>query len=366
MTAHRCCPGCGAELAADGATSCGCVGPFTAEHVDPMHIRPYVDLPEPCDPGQSMPDLEPFARCGTGETAELPAVSPDGRSGPNGLDASNYPNYPNGLHDRDGQYAEDLSSPGAHPEADAAYEPSVSLRAGPGRRRAPGRGGRRRAAAHDDAPKRRRGAVAMAAAGVVAALGAGLLTTQAFTDDDAGDDRSLSEEDRALPEIPSGGPTDSPSRSKKETREAEPSAAPSRTADDPSRADRGNEDPTGRDAVPPAPSTDPGEPGSPDGGGDEGDGGQGRPDRPPRPPQESTQPGGETLRPGDRGEEVEELQRRLKQVRALDDDEPEDGVYSEDVFRAVARFQARNNVRGDRFGEYGPSTRQVLESQTGG
>ncbi len=357
MTAHRCCPGCGAELAADGATSCGCVGPFTAEHVDPMHIRPYVDLPEPCDPGRSTPDLEPFARCGTGETAELPAVSPDG------LNAADEPNGP---RDPNGQYEDDPAAPGDHPEAGAAYEPSVSLRAGSGRRRAPGRGGRRRAAAHDDAPKRRRGAVAMAAAGVVAALGAGLLTTQAFTGDDAGDDRSLSEEDRALPEIPSGGPTDSPSRSKKETREAEPSAAPSRTGDDPSRADRGNEDPTGRDAVPPAPSTDPGDPSSPDDDGDDEGGGQGRPDRPPRPPQESTQPGGETLRPGDRGEEVEELQRRLKQVRALDDDEPEDGVYSEDVFRAVARFQGRNNVRGDRFGEYGPSTRQVLESQTRG
>ena len=76
MTAHRCCPECGAELTADGGKFCGCVGPFTAEHVDPMHIRPYVDLPEPEDEGSQAPDLEPFARCGQGETAEMPVVRP--------------------------------------------------------------------------------------------------------------------------------------------------------------------------------------------------------------------------------------------------------------------------------------------------
>ncbi|MFC4493070.1 peptidoglycan-binding protein [Streptomyces ovatisporus] len=346
MTAHRCCPGCGAELTADGGTSCGCVGPFTAEHVDPMHIRPYVDLPEPFDPGPSTPDLEPFARCGTGETAELPALLPSG------------------------QHAEHPAEHEEHPGRDGAHEPSVSLRAGTGRRRA-GRGGNRRGAPRvGDAPRRRRpGAVAMAAAGVVAALGAGLLTTQAFTDGDSGDDRSLSEKDRALPDVPSGGPTEAPSGSEKQKRDDKPSAAPSRTGNDPSRADRGGDDHTDREAVPTAaPSSEPGGSGSSNGDGEgNGDGGPGRfPNHPPRPPQESTQPGGPTLRPGDRGDEVSELQRRLKQAGTLDQEVPEDGVYSADVQRAVARYQVRNSVRGDRFGEYGPNTRRALESQTTG
>ncbi|MGH3310164.1 MAG: hypothetical protein ACRDP3_06215, partial [Streptomyces sp.] len=44
-----------------------------------MHIRPYVDMPEAVEEGWTGPDLEPFARCGTGETAELPALLPPER-----------------------------------------------------------------------------------------------------------------------------------------------------------------------------------------------------------------------------------------------------------------------------------------------
>lgn len=40
-TPYRCCPVCGAELAFQPSEGCGCTGPFTAEEVDPMHIRPY-------------------------------------------------------------------------------------------------------------------------------------------------------------------------------------------------------------------------------------------------------------------------------------------------------------------------------------
>jgi hypothetical protein len=63
---------------------------------------------------------------------------------------------------------------------------------------------------------------------------------------------------------------------------------------------------------------------------------------------------------------VAELQDRLKQVGMLDEDAPEDGVYSRDVMRAVAKYQAVEQVRGDQFGEYGRQTRRVLESETEG
>ncbi|QPP09081.1 peptidoglycan-binding protein [Streptomyces bathyalis] len=349
MTAHRCCPECGAELTADGGKFCGCVGPFTAEHVDPMHIRPYVDLPEPEDEGSQAPDLEPFARCGQGETAEMPVVRP---------------------YDMEPEESATSGMPGetgvlpVHVHGAPQGGPSATR--GGSHRRTKGRGNY--AYGRDEGDGRRRGParVALAAAGVVAALGAGLLTTQVFTDDGGGDDRSLSTDDTALPDMPSGGPTKDPSRTEERKSDNKPSAKPtSRTAGP--RADRDSDGHTGRDPAPSGTtSAAPGTPGDSDGRGNGGGwGGDHGRDRP-RPPQESTQPGGETLRPGDSGPEVAELQRRLKQVGALDDDTPEDGVYSRQVQRAVAQFQARNEVRGDEFGEYGPNTRRALESQTSG
>jgi hypothetical protein len=372
MTAHRCCPECGAELGAGEGKFCGCVGPFTAEHVDPMHIRPYVDLPEPEDEGTQTPDLEPFARCGQGETAELPVIRPyEGESetyvqrAPSAFDAWNDAVNRRGAN-RQGPNRQDANRQGGG-------APSAL----------PGGGGRSGVGdAPDGAPditpsgrgqarRRRRvpAKAAFAAAGVVAALGAGLLTAQAFTDDGGGDDRSLSTDDTALPDI-SGGPTEDPSRT--EERSKKPSGKQTSRKDSASaRADRNGGEHTGRGSAPaPVPSSStPGTSTEPDGRGRGHDGGWGGGDHDrdrPRPPQESTQPGGETLRPGDSGPEVSELQRRLKQAGALDEDAPEDGVYSRDVQQGVARFQAWNDVRGDDFGEYGPNTRRALESQTSG
>jgi hypothetical protein len=208
----------------------------------------------------------------------------------------------------------------------------------------------------------------MAAAGVVAALGAGLLTTQALTSSsDSGDDRSLSEDDRALTDFPSGGPTEDPSGTKKQKHDAKPSATPSRPGSVTPRADRGSDERTGRGTGSANSSSAPDRSG--DAGEDRGrdrDRDRDRDRYTPRPPQDPTQPSGPTLREGDTGTEVAELQRRLKQVGALDQRAPEDGVYSEDVQRAVVRYQARSHVRGDDFGEYGPNTRRALESQTEG
>ncbi len=334
MTAHRCCPECGTELPAHGGTFCGCVGPFTAEHVDPMHIRPYVDLPEPVDEGSQTPDLEPFARCGTGETAEMPAVLP--------------PEQP------------------PAPEHGELRGPSVPAHGGGRRRRAKERGapaGREPRTEHGSGHGgRRRSTAALAAAGVVAALGAGLLTTQALTTDgDSGDDRSLSTDDRALPDVPSGGPTEEPSRTKRHKDDEKPSPSPSRTGATTPRADRDSDGHTGRGGVSPGNSSS-----TPDRSEGSGDRDRDRDRYTPRPPQTPEQPDEETLRPGDTGSEVVELQRRLKQTGALEQEAREDGVYSQDVQRAVARYQAARHIRGDNFGEYGSHTRRALESHTSG
>lgn len=394
MTAHRCCPECGAELTADGGKFCGCVGPFTAEHVDPMHIRPYVDLPEPEDEGSHShpPDLEPFARCGQAETAELPALSEyqDPYEAPHGSRHGEAHGGPPRAPERApyDPYGEPHPQPygappgGAERDESAAEVASVSLSRRGSHRRGRGRGAYVYGQDAGAGRRRRPLKAALAAAGAVAALGGGLLTTQALTGD-RGDDRNLSADDTAPPDGFSGGPTEEPSRTDAEKRDKEPSQKQtSRSGSAGTRADRdGAERSTVGAPEPsrPSSSTAPGTPSSPEGDGD-GDRGRGHGwdggwdggghhdggrDRP-QPPQESTQPGGETLRPGDSGPEVAELQRRLKQAGALDEDAPEDGVYSQQVQQAVAQFQARNRVRGDEYGEYGPNTRRVLESQTSG
>ncbi|MFJ8977833.1 peptidoglycan-binding protein [Streptomyces sp. NPDC102282] len=71
-----------------------------------------------------------------------------------------------------------------------------------------------------------------------------------------------------------------------------------------------------------------------------------------------------TLRRGDHGAEVSELQRRLQEIWVYRG--PEDGTYSEEVERAVAEYQRWMSVDDDPSGVYGPETRRALESQTSG
>jgi putative peptidoglycan binding protein len=363
MTAHRCCPGCGAELTADGGKFCGCIGPFTAEHVDPMHLRPYVDLPEPEDQGSQTPDLEPFARCGQGETAELPVLRPYEEE-PDGSVAPAAPV----------SFAASASASASAAYGDDGAPEARPVPRGGSRHRRKGRGADADDYGRGEGTAKRRlpAKAALAAAGVVAALGAGLLTAQMVTDGDGGgDDRGFSTDDNALPDI-SGGPTEGPSRTAdgKHGKHAKtPSARPtSRAGSDTPRADRD----TGR-APAPTPTSSSAAPGTPSGSdsngnghdGGEGGGGDHGGERP-RPPQSPTQPGGKTLRAGDSGPEVAELQRRLKQAGALVESVPVDGVYSQLVELAVAEYQVRNGVRGDDSGEYGPNTRRALESETSG
>ncbi|UGY91166.1 peptidoglycan-binding domain-containing protein [Streptomyces gobiensis] len=72
--------------------------------------------------------------------------------------------------------------------------------------------------------------------------------------------------------------------------------------------------------------------------------------------------GGGTLRQGDSGPEVAELQRRLAQVNLYSD--PVDGEYDDGVRYAVQRYQSGYGVRGDAEGVYGPNTRRSLEERT--
>ncbi|NGO70375.1 peptidoglycan-binding domain-containing protein [Streptomyces boncukensis] len=303
----------------------------SAGHDDPLHIRPYVRIAEPPAPegaaggsDGAVPDLTPFARQGTDETAELPVV------------------------------------------AEARTPRSRAPRSHRGRRRT-----------------RRRPAAALAAAGVAVALGAGVLATQL-----GGDDRSGGRDDRALDGSPTGAPTESgkpdgtaPSADGDarggDARDggagdrepgaavrspAPPSAAPSRsagaTAAGTGRASRDDAGHLRREASSAPPSSHrPSRPRATAPGGKRRGGPAGREQR-------AGRGGGSTLRVGDTGASVTELQRRLKRAGYLSAGTAEDGVYSTAVQEGVFRYQAANGVDGDPQGDYGPHTRRSLESRT--
>ncbi|MER5980537.1 peptidoglycan-binding domain-containing protein [Streptomyces sp. NPDC001857] len=75
--------------------------------------------------------------------------------------------------------------------------------------------------------------------------------------------------------------------------------------------------------------------------------------------------GAGTLREGDTGAEVIDLQQRLRRIPNVYDGGATDGRYDSVLTEAVARFQLWYGIRGDESGVYGDDTRRDLESRTG-
>ncbi|MFI1169023.1 peptidoglycan-binding protein [Streptomyces sp. NPDC020801] len=71
-----------------------------------------------------------------------------------------------------------------------------------------------------------------------------------------------------------------------------------------------------------------------------------------------------TLREGDSGPEVAELQQRLLRVPDVYRDGSTSGRYDAALKAAVARFQLWYGISGDETGVYGNDTRRSLESRT--
>ncbi|WP_326690623.1 peptidoglycan-binding protein [Streptomyces sp. NBC_01795] len=379
MTADERCPECG-----ESARTCAHGAEHGHEPEDPLHIRPYVRLTEVGEgdgsepgPGQMaaspgdgasggtdgsgasggapagahvpLPDLSPFARQGTDETAELPPVSR--KSGPKRRVPFTRPRHSERPEEPSGEPSGDAgTSGGARPSVDAAASEGSGL----------GSGSSSPAVSHrrDDGERRRPSTGVLAGVGVAAVLGAGLLTTQVLTGGEGG---AHGGEERALRHTPTGVPTDdvppssSPSRGKSPGKSERPSAVPSRpSASGTPRAARDGEGHT----APAAPSRPP-------------KSASARPaktaeDQRPRPPRPGWpgHPSEGTLRPGDSGTEVAELQRRLKQAGFYDRGAEEDGVYSSEVQEGVFRYQARYSLFDDVPGDYGPVTRRHLEART--
>ncbi|WP_413760187.1 peptidoglycan-binding domain-containing protein [Streptomyces sp. MMBL 11-3] len=81
-------------------------------------------------------------------------------------------------------------------------------------------------------------------------------------------------------------------------------------------------------------------------------------------PQGDDPDGPGTLREGDRGPAVSDLQQRLRRIPNVYDQGTPDGVYDATLRAAVARFQLWYGIRGDETGVYGNDTRLDLESRT--
>ncbi|WP_314408692.1 peptidoglycan-binding domain-containing protein [Streptomyces kroppenstedtii] len=81
-------------------------------------------------------------------------------------------------------------------------------------------------------------------------------------------------------------------------------------------------------------------------------------------PQGADPDGPGTLREGDSGPEVSDLQERLLRIPDVYAQGTPTGVYDAALTAAVARFQLWYGIRGDETGVYGNDTRNDLESRT--
>ncbi|MFJ6687830.1 peptidoglycan-binding protein [Streptomyces sp. NPDC091294] len=364
------CPECGTPRAADNTPSCACgtrasdalrdartAQAAAAEDFDPLRIRPYVELDGTDKPSDTPAALAasdaPGAPDASAERRAAPALAsdPDATMTLRAVDAVDSVDseatsaLPTPL-------APSTGSPSAHDlrlfDASAtAPLPQV----GPGTADAHGSadgGGR--------PPRRRRKGVLLSAAGaVVVVVGAAGFAGGLFSYDTPSRDGALPDEVRASVPDPStseASPSAEPSASSAApsptaSRSASASASPSPSASASASPSASSTSPTpSRSAEPTRSTTAPAD------------------DAPQESEEEGLAPGdvGPTLRRGDQGPEVVELQQRLTQKWMYWGDL--NGNYNRQVEDAVRQYQWERGIRTDGVGVYGPDTRRKLESET--
>lgn len=320
-----------------------------AEDFDPLRIRPYVTL---ADTGPASEDSGAYGAAeapGVYGAAEVPGAYGSSEA---------YGAYdPSGVH----------GAPSSSEAYGAAPAGAVYPEPGRGRRRTGGAVPASDLGPDPVRPRRRRPFAAVAAGAAVAAV----VGTAAF----AGGLFGGAEEsaDEALPEftrsVPDGG-ADEPAASVAPSPSPSASAAPSRT---PSASATPSVPPSASPSASasatktrkPAPTASAPLPASPGPGASPAPGGG----APAPAPTADPPPAGiaaTTLRPGDRGPQVVELQNRLRQIGTWLYSGPSDGHYTDRVAYSVAFYQSYMDVQGDPTGVYGPHTRSRLEAQTSG
>lgn len=398
-SAGAACPECGTPRAADNTPSCACgtrasdalrdartAQAAAAEDFDPLRIRPYVELDgaeKPSDtpdaPDASGPSDAPDASGSSGEPGAAPASDSDpdatmtlravdagagtgagagagtGAAAGTGAGAAAGAGAGSPAGDAEATsalptpLAPSTGSPSAHDLRLFDASATAPLpRVGPGAESADS-GGR--------PPRRRRKGVLLSAAGaVVVVVGAAGFASGLFSYDTPSRDGALPDEVRAsVPDPstseapPSAGPSTTaasptPSASASPSESASPSAEPSTSASPSPSASSASPTPS-RSAEPTQSTSAPAEEAPQESEEDDGDPG-----------------GGPTLRRGDQGPEVVELQQRLKEKWMYWGDLS--GNYNRQVEDAVRQYQWESRIHTDGAGVYGPETRRRLESET--
>ncbi|MFE9703447.1 peptidoglycan-binding protein [Streptomyces sp. NPDC005930] len=400
--ARASCPECGTPREADNTPSCACgarasdalrdartAQAAAAEDFDPLRIRPYVELDgagEPVGPGPAgqaesgppgehpaaPPAGEPppaaaegagraVADAGSGAVAGAPASDRDATvtlrtvdagadgarsaAGPADGDAKTKAVLPTPL-------APSAGSPSAHDlrlfETSTTTPLPRTLPDGDG---APGADGGGRP------PRRRRTGLLLSAAGaIVVVVGAAGFASGLFSYDTPSRDGALPTDVRAGVPDPSTGEASSgtaapsttsspsarsvppsPSVSASPSQSTSASASPSPSASSASTAPSRSAEPTGATTAPA--------------------------DDAPREPEDDDPDlaAGPTLRRGDQGPEVVELQQRLAGMKMYRGDA--DGDFDRQVEDAVRQYQWFRGIYTDGVGVYGPDTRRRLESE---
>ncbi|MFI6276677.1 peptidoglycan-binding protein [Streptomyces sp. NPDC050988] len=356
------CPECGAPWGSEGSPTCDCARraadalletrsaeTAAAEDFDPLRIRPYVDL-DPATPGSTPPTDAVPATDGTdkGHTQGYEHEYGYAHGAPSEPPPTSAPHETHAPHE-----AHEAHEAHEREPADAAATAQLPRATALPRSTAPGTSLFEEA--HQLAPaaepasestgRRRRFALvgAGATAAVVAAAGfaSGLFSYDTPSRESAApDDIRASVPDATLDEpSPSVSESPSPSPSSSPTESSSASATPSPTR---STASAAPPRPTATTRAPsstaaPTPTTT-------------------QPSTPP----EKVEP--VTLRRGDEGPEVTELQQRLQQV-ALFTGNP-DGDYDNKTENAVRNYQLTRGIDNEDTGTYDKETRTRLESET--
>ncbi|MFF3815626.1 peptidoglycan-binding protein [Streptomyces bluensis] len=329
---RRICPECAAPRTLDGTPSCSCnrrasqalrdartAEAAAAEDFDPLRIRPYVELGG--EPERTPADAPPST---ARQPDDVPTLAMPVASTTTRPDSADVRLFEDGTPEPAG--AEPETEP-AKPEHTEATPPSP-----------PGR-----------TPRRNRRvplALAAAAATVLAAAGfaGGLFSydtptrdhalpddLRASVPDTSADDEASSEPSGATP---SAGPATNAPPAPSDT---SPSASPST----PDSSARPSSSPSPTPSAPSPSVTASESPGSDEVG---------------------EERSSRTLRLGDDGPEVTELQLRLRQVAVYFGDIDEN--FDEQVEAAVRRYQFTRDIDEDDRGVYGGATREKLESET--
>ncbi|MEV0017971.1 peptidoglycan-binding domain-containing protein [Streptomyces tendae] len=392
-SAGAACPECGTPRAADNTPSCACgtrasdalrdartAQAAAAEDFDPLRIRPYVELDGAGKPTDAPDTSDAPAASGSsgasdasgssgssGERSAAPASDSDpdatmtlraveagaGAAAGSGTGTAAGAGSPVGDAEATSALPTPLAPSAGSPSAHdlRLFDASATAplpQVGPGAESA-GSGGR--------PPRRRRKGVLLSAAGaVVVVVGAAGFASGLFSYDTPSRDGALPDEVRASvpdpstsqappsagPSTTAASPTHSASASPSES--ASPSAEPSASASPSPSASSASPTPS-RSAEPTQSTSAPAEDAPQESEEDDGDPG-----------------GGPTLRRGDQGPEVVELQQRLKEKWMYWGDL--NGNYNRQVEDAVRQYQWESGIHTDGPGVYGPETRRRLESET--